>query len=270
MLKDLDWSVNKIFYLLENPTNERSTPLQRSAQEAALKSDIHKVFDLKGIKSAMDYIIGLIVMTEVVPERSGFAREHFRKKAYTAYKANSNNESRYWKLVEELQHVTNRTPYSVWSIVYKNFSEDDIKGNIIPRVLSFAKHRVLWKNPYRSDHRSVTKAQRKRGYNDKGSRPDPAKGRLRVALDSPELESLATKQIEPFRTEYRPYYLFDKRRWKDRITNPGPQAAILEKGGLLYGQIRPKRKKRKIVTDRESEILERDIILYRPQDREPR
>lgn len=270
MLKDQKWSVNKIFELLEKPTNKKATPLQRSAQEAALRSDVHKVFDLRGIKTAMDYIIGLIVMVEIVPERSGFARDHFRRKAYTAYVANRNNDSRYWKLVGELQHVSNRTPYSVWSIVYENFSEDDIKGNIIPQVLSFAKHRIQWKNPYRSDHRAVTKAQRKRGYNDKGSRPDPAKGRLRVGWDSPELESLAPEPPEPFKTEYRPYYLFDKRRWKDRISNPGSQADILEKGGLLYGQIRPKRKKRKIVTDREAEIAERDIILYRPQDREPR
>ena len=262
--------MNKIFYLLENPSNKKLTPLQSSAQEAALQSDIHKVFDLRGVQSAMDYIIGLLVMTEIVPERDGFAREHFRKKAYTAYIANRNNNSRYWQLVGELQHVTNRTPYSVWNIVYENFSEDDIKGNIIPRVLSFAKHRVQWKNPYRSDHRSVTKAQRKRGYNDKGSRPDPAKGRLRIAKDSPELEYYAPEPAEPFRSEYRPYYLFDRRRWKEKIENPGPQAAILEKGGLLYGQLRPKRKRKKIVTDRKSEIAERDIILYRPQDREPR
>lgn len=200
--------LNQIFQVIYEHKPKEPIPFTEAAEVAALKSGLNGIFDLRSAESAYDYIIGFCVMIHCTAEREDFSRESFRRKAYS--KVLQNRGGGKWKIVEELQLISNRTPATIWNIIRNNFSPEDILGNIIPRVRSiiFSDMKLFYSHTATST-KPVKKVQFIRGFRDKGHLPDPAKGRLRISLDSPELESI---QKEPyplvFQEIYRSYYTF--------------------------------------------------------------
>lgn len=88
------------------------------------------------------------------------------------------NEEGLWHLVAcLLRDTTSLDVYSSWVIVLNTMSEEDFFGNMVP-VLRTAIRSLTWRNlnySVISDKSPISRPQRKRGYNDKGSRRDPSR-----------------------------------------------------------------------------------------------
>jgi hypothetical protein len=77
-----------------------------------------------------------------------------------------------WKLVETLVSTKNLTPYLYFQILEKEFSQQDIFGNILGKIEKLAKLLKVKKIiSVTEDQRPVKEKVFRRGYNDKGNLP---------------------------------------------------------------------------------------------------
>lgn len=207
---------NDIFELLFEPFPKINMTYDEAAKTAALQSGFATNFDIVGAESAFDYIIAMLVMVHVTNEREDLHRDHFRRKVYHLCKLHRNDAGRYWKILAEMLYINQRTPASMWRVIYDNFSPDDIRGNIIRRVRHIISHNAIqWITQTAPSTAPVKKPQRIRGYRDKGHLPDPSKGQLRIGIDSRELSSISKEENFPKFQEFnKRYYLYDPLKYK--------------------------------------------------------
>lgn len=123
-------------------------------------------------QGALDYLAAYLATYFIIPEDCDYLRFLLLEKIF--YLGNRNNWEGRWevfKTLESLNDLTYNLPDVLESLVENHFSEDDIFGNIVPRVVKYVQNMKLVKQR----PKKVRYPQRKRGYSDKGSRREDHK-----------------------------------------------------------------------------------------------
>jgi len=145
------------------------------ADRNPLCSDIPVELTVKGeLTRAKDVLGLLLVLPLVVPSTRNYdiiatLREQLWNTAWR-----NKLEGQWYTVAQILQHSDSLSVYQTWEVVMRHCSSQDWFGNIVPLMCNTLK-RLTYKPKYAFDSEStapVNKPQRKRGYNDKGSRRD--------------------------------------------------------------------------------------------------
>jgi len=143
----------------QNPSSYPDIPMELRVRQGVIKS--------------ADDALALLVAIPIVNLST---RNYFRIQRIREHLANTAFRYRYqgnWKVVGEiLQQSDSSSCYTTWNIVLDHMSPDDWFGNFVPRIKKVIRG-LYWKKVYHSvlnDTRPVSWPQRKRGYDDKGSR----------------------------------------------------------------------------------------------------
>jgi hypothetical protein len=123
------------------------------------------------LQTAEDALALLLVLPLVCPSTQNYfliknIREHLAKMVEN-YRWQGG-----WSVVGRvLQTTDSLSCYQSWTIILERYSPQDFFGNVVPRMVQ-ALRSIKWRKVYFSvvsDTRRVTRVQRRRGYNDKGS-----------------------------------------------------------------------------------------------------
>lgn len=124
---------------------------------------------LKGAREALAFL-------SILPLVNPSTRNYFQIEAvrnHIGRMASNHRHEGKWKIVAEvLQSTSSLSVYETWKIILSYMNPQDFFGNFVPEMRR-ALRSVLWKQEYFSvteDTRPVRIPQRKRGYDDKGSR----------------------------------------------------------------------------------------------------
>lgn len=122
-----------------------------------------------------------LAVLAVLPLVTNGVRNYFQIESLRNHIATMANQYRYqgeWDVVGSLLQTSNSLQvYDTWKVIMSNMNEFDWFGNFLPRMKRAVKA-LTWKPRYVSvveDTRRVKAPQRKRGYDDKGSRRDSHK-----------------------------------------------------------------------------------------------
>lgn len=144
---------------------DRNPLCSDSPVEVTVKGELTRARDALGI---------LLVLPMLIPSTRNYdiianLREQIWKTAWR-----NNLEGQWYLVAQILQRSDSLSIYSTWEVVLEHCSPQDWFGNIVPLMANSIK-RIYLKPKYSFDSEStapVNKPQRKRGYNDKGSRRD--------------------------------------------------------------------------------------------------
>lgn len=154
-----------------------SETVRKKAQETSLCSDSSFEIWSSGeyLNCAGNALATLAVLPLVCPSTCNYfliqaLRDHIARMAENARFEGD------WNTVRRiLTEDTSLSIYDTWSFIMENMSPQDWFGNFVPNLVQALKAIRLRRRYFSvlSDTRPVRKPQRKRGYNDKGSRRSP-------------------------------------------------------------------------------------------------
>lgn len=172
------------------------------AQRSSLCPEIPMRLWVKGeyLRNAREALAVLAVLPLALPGTRNYflmsdLREHIAKMA-----ENYNLEGD-WKIVGEiLQSQTSLEVYGTWNILLSKMSTQDWFGNFSKELVRATRALKYQKSQpsVSEDTRPYQKPQRKRGYDDKGSRADPSRWLPRVPRSSTKKAKIHIKLPRPF------------------------------------------------------------------------
>lgn len=144
---------------------DRNPLCSDSPVELAVKGELTKARDALGV---------LLVLPLILPSARNYdtiacLREQLWNSAWR-----NKLEGQWYLVAQILQRSDSLSVYDTWEVVLEHCSPEDWFGNICPLMANTIR-RLYLKPKYNFDSESkapVNKPQRKRGYNDKGSRRD--------------------------------------------------------------------------------------------------